>query len=128
MTHIFVLTAAAMLPALFALYDIQEKWIWKSSGVLFAIPMLSLQVTYPARRRKVVGNVPPPSVFAVFVVLGSAVTLAMLGYVLAGLQYCAAAYITALTIDFFTVIFGFLIALDVIMQQPMEVPERPTPH
>jgi len=128
MTHIFVLTAAAMLPALFALYDIQEKWIWKSSGVLFAIPMLSLQVTYPARRRKVVGNGPPPSVFAVFVVLGSAVTLAMLGYVLAGLQYCAAAYITALTIDFFTVIFGFLIALDVIMQQPMEVPERPTPH
>jgi hypothetical protein len=90
--------------------------------------MLSLQVTYPARRRKVVGNGPPPSVFAVFVVLGSAVTLAMLGYVLAGLQYCAAAYITALTIDFFTVIFGFLIALDVIMQQPMEVPERPTPH
>ena len=128
MTHIFVLTAAAMLPALFALYDIQEKWIWKSSGVLFAIPMLSLQVTYPARRRKVVGNGPPPSVFAVFVVLGSAVTLAMLGYVLAGLQYSAAAYITALTIDFFTVIFGFLIALDVIMQQPMEVPERPTPH
>ena len=128
MTHIFVLTAAALLPALFALYDIQEKWIWKSSGVLFAIPMLSLQVTYPARRRKVVGNGPPPSVFAVFVVLGSAVTLAMLGYVLAGLQYCAAAYITALTIDFFTVIFGFLIALDVIMQQPMEVPERPTPH
>jgi hypothetical protein len=40
----------------------------------------------------------------------------MLGYVLAGLEHSAAAYITALTIDFFTVIF---------MQQPMEVPERP---
>jgi hypothetical protein len=49
----------------------------------------------------------------------------MLGYVLAGLQYSAAAYITALTIDFFTVIFGFVVALDVIMQQPMEVSERP---
>ncbi len=125
MTHIFVLTAAAMLPALFALYDIQEKWIWQGSGVLFAIPMLFLQVTYPRRRRKVVGSGPPPAVFAVFVVFGSVVTLAMLGYVLAGSQYIAAAYITGLTIDFFTVAFGFVIATDVIMQQPMEVSERP---
>jgi hypothetical protein len=128
MTHIFVLTAAALLPALLALFDIQEKWIWRTSAVLFALPMLSLQLTYPYRRRKVVGNGPPPSVFAIFVVLGAAVTLAMLGYVLTGLQYSAAAYITALTIDFFTVIFGFLIALDVIMQQPLEVPERPATH
>ena len=120
MTYIFVLTAAALLPALFALYDIQEKWIWRDSAVLFALPMLSLQVTYPRRRRKVVGKGPPPAIFAVFVVLGSAVTLAMLGYVLAGLQYSAAAYITALTIDFFTVAFAFVTALDVIMQQPME--------
>ena len=124
MTHIFVLTAGALLPALFALFDMQEKWIWRGSGVLFALPMLSLQVTYPRRRRKVAGNGPPPGILAVFVVFGSAVTLAMLGYVLAGLQYSAAAYITALTIDFFTVIFGFVTALEVIMQQPMEVPER----
>jgi hypothetical protein len=90
--------------------------------------MLTLQVTYPRRRRKVVGKGPPPAIFAVFVVLGSAATLAMLGYVLAGLQYSAAAYISALTIDFFTVIFGFVIALDVIMQQPMDMSERPAPH
>ena len=128
MTHIFVLTAGALLPALLALYDLQEKWIWRGSGVLFALPMLFLQVTYPCRRRKVVGNGPPPAVFAVFVVLGSVVTLAMLGYVLDGLPHSAAAYITALTIDFFTVIFGFLVALDVIMQQPMEVSERPSTH
>ena len=121
MTYIFVLTAGALLPALLALYDIQEKWIWRGSGVLFALPMLFLQVSYPLRRRKVVGNGPPPAVFAVFVVLGSVVTLAMLGYVLEGLQYNAAAYITALTIDFLTVVFGYLIALDVIMQQPMDV-------
>ena len=127
MTYIFVLAAAALLPALFALYDIQEKWIWRGSGVLFALPMLSLQVTYPHRRRKVAGEGPPPAIFAVLVVLGAAVTLAMLGYVLAGLQYGAAAYITALTIDFFTVVFGFVVALDVIMQQPMELSERPAP-
>jgi hypothetical protein len=125
MTYIFVLMAGALLPVLFALYDVQEQWIWRDSGVLFALPMLSLQVTYPRRRLQAVGKGPPPAVFAVFVVVGSAVTLTMLGYVLAGLEHSAAAYITALTIDFFTVIFGYLIALDVIMQQPMEVPERP---
>jgi len=90
--------------------------------------MLYLQVTYPRRRRELVGEGPPPAIFAVFVVLGSAGTLAMLGYVLDGLEYSAAAYITALTIDFFTVIFGFVIALDVIMQQPMDVPDRPAEH
>jgi hypothetical protein len=127
MTYIFVLTAGALLPALFALYGIQEKWIWRDSGVLFALPMLSLQVTYPIRRRRAVGAGPPPAIFAVLVVLGSAVTLSMLGYILGGLQYVAAAYITALTIDFFTVIFGFVVALDVIMQQPTEVPDRPAP-
>src|ERR1700691_4051021 len=108
MTHIFVLTAAALLPALLALDYIQETWIWRVSGGLFALPMLFLQVTYPHRRRKVIGSGPPPSIFAVFVVLGAAVTLAMLVYVLAGLEYSAAVYITALTIDFFTTVFGFM--------------------
>ena len=128
MTYIFVLTAAALLPALLALYDMQEKLIWRGSAVLFALPMLSLQVTYPHRRRKVVGTGPPPAIFAVFVVAGAAVTLAMLGYVLAGSQYVAAAYITALTIDFFTVAFAFVTAVDVIMNQPMDVSERPAQH
>jgi hypothetical protein len=124
MTHIFVLTAAALLPALFALYEMQEAWIWRTSAVLFALPMLFLQLTYPHRRRKLIGKGPPPGIFAVFVVSGAVVTLAMLVYALGGLQYSAAAYMTALTVDFFTVIFGFVVALDVIMQQP-DVPERP---
>lgn len=128
MTYVFVLTAGALLPVLLALYDIQEKWIWQGSAVLFGLPMLSLQATYPRRRRKVAGKGPPPAIFAVFVVVGSAVTLAMLVYVLDGLQYSAAAYITALTVDFFTVVFAYVIALDVIMQQPMEVAERPAPY
>jgi hypothetical protein len=127
MSYIFVLTAGALLPSLFALYDVQETWVWRGSVVIFALPMLSLQVTYPRRRRRVVGDGPPPAIFAVFVVLGSATTLAMLCYVLEGLPNSAAAYITALTIDFFTVIFGFLVALDVIMQQPMEAAVRPAP-
>ena len=128
MTYIFVLTAGALLPVILALYDIQEKWIWQGSAVLFGLPMLFLQVTFPRRRRKAVGKGPPPSVFAVFVVFGSAVTLAMLGYVLEGFRYSAAAYITALTIDFFTVVFGYVVALEVIMQQPLEESERQAPR
>ncbi|MGA2549788.1 MAG: hypothetical protein ABSF50_06530 [Burkholderiaceae bacterium] len=128
MTYIFVLTAGALLPVLFGLYDIPETWIWRGSVVLFALPMLFLQITYPRRRRKVVGEGPPPAIFAVFVVLGSMVTLAMIGYVLGGFQFSAAAYITGLTIDFFTVVFGFLTALDVILQQPMEASEREAPR
>ena len=93
--------------------------------MLFALPMLSLQVTYPRRRRKVVGKGPPSAIFVVFVLFGSAVTLATLGYVLLDLPYSAAAYITGLTIDFFTVAYAFVTALDIIMQQPIEVSERP---
>ncbi|MGO9949377.1 MAG: hypothetical protein ACLPWG_21320, partial [Steroidobacteraceae bacterium] len=37
MTYIFVLTAGALLPALLALYDVQEKWIWRGSAVLFGL-------------------------------------------------------------------------------------------
>ena len=132
MTHIFVLTAAALLPALFALYDVRETWIWRSSAVLFALPMLSLQVTYPHRRRKFVGTGAPPAILAVFVIFGAAVTLSMLGYVLSGRPYSAAVYVTAVAIDFFTVVFAYLVALDVIMrdvdlQEPPEGSERPSP-
>ena len=44
----------------------------------------------------------------------------MLVYLLLDARYSAAVYITALSIDFFTVVFGFLNALDIIMQQPMD--------
>src|SRR5580700_7152531 len=53
MTHLFVLTGGALLPSLLALYDIQGKWLWRGSGLIFALPMLFLQLTYPLRRRKV---------------------------------------------------------------------------
>jgi hypothetical protein len=128
MTYIFVLTAGALLPVVLALYDMRETWIWRGSAVAFALPMLSLQVTYPHRRRKVVGEGPPPAILAVLVVLGSAATLTMLGYVLGGFEYSAAAYITGLTVDFFTVVFGFVVALDIILEQPIEVSDRSAQH
>jgi hypothetical protein len=125
MTYAFVLTAAALLPALLALFDMEESWLWRVSGMLFALPMLALQVSYPRRRRKIVGSPPPLPIFAVFVLLGSVTTAAMLIYLLLDIRYAPGVYITALTVDFFTVVYGFLNALDIIMQQPAEVPERP---
>jgi len=123
MTYSFVLTGAALLPALFAFYGMEETWIWRLSGVIFALPMLALQVSYSARRRRLVGEGAPLPIMAVFVVLGSTVTAAMLVYVLVETRYAAAVYLTAITVDFFTVIFGFLNALDIIMQQPIESSE-----
>jgi len=90
MTYVFVLTAGALLPALLALYDVDEKWIWRTSVVLFGLPLLALQASYPYRRRKVVGDGPPPAIFAVFVVVGAATTLATLGCILADLPHSAA--------------------------------------
>ena len=60
-----------------------------------------------------------PVGFAVFIVVGSAAIAAMLIYIIGGFEYQAAAYITALTTNFFTTAFGFVTALDVIMQQPV---------
>jgi len=118
MTYVFVLTAAALLPVLLALFDMREGSIWRVSAVLFALPMLALQTTYSVRRRRLVGEGAPLPIMAVFVVLGSAVTLTMVIYLLFSVQYGPAVYITALSMDFFTVVYGFLNALDIIMQQP----------
>ena len=118
MTYVFVLMAATLLPALLALFGVGEVLIWHISGALFALPMLALQTTYSVRRRRLVGQGAPLPIMAVFVVLGSLVTLAMLICLLFSVQYGPAIYVTALTIDFFTVIYGFLNALDIIMQQP----------
>ena len=81
--------------------------------------MLVLLLTYSHRRRKAVGTGLPPVGFAVFIVVGSAAIAAMLIYIIGGFEYRAAAYITALTTNFFTTAFGFVTALDVIMQQPV---------
>jgi len=124
MTFIFVLVAGALLPALLALYELPDQWVWRGAGLVFGCPMLLLQATYPRRRRNVVGSGPPPVVFAVLVVVGVVATMTMLACVLAGCPCRAAVYITALTVDFFTVVFGYLMALEIIMQQPLEVRER----
>ena len=120
LTQLFVLTAGALLPPVLALYDVAERSVWLCSAILFGVPMLGLLTTYPHRRRVVAGNRPPRIVLWIFVVLGAAVVGAMLIDVVAGFGNEAAAYVTALTINFLTTAFAFVAALDVIMRQPTE--------
>jgi len=120
LVHLFILTGAALLPPLLGLWNVSEAWLWRVASLCFAIPMLALLLTYPHRRPKAVGEGPPTVGLAVFVVLGIAAIAAMLVYIIGGFEYQAAAYITALTANFFTTAFGFMIALEVIMQQPID--------
>ena len=120
LTQIFTLTGGALLPPLLGLYDVSESWLWRIAAACFGIPMLALLLTYPLRRRKAVGKGPPPAVFAVFVVLGSATIAGMLIYVIGGFKYQAAAYVTALTVNFFTAAFALVTGLEVIMREPID--------
>ncbi|MFY9838499.1 MAG: hypothetical protein WAK55_18905 [Xanthobacteraceae bacterium] len=119
LVHFFILTCGALLPPLLGLWDVSEAWLWRVSALCFAIPMLALLATYSHRRRKTVGTGPPPAGFAVFVIVGSAAIAAMLVYIIGGFEYQPAAYVTGLTVNFFTAAFGFVTALDVILQQPV---------
>jgi ABC-type amino acid transport system permease subunit len=115
LTQVFLLTWGAVLPPLLMLYGLSEDEVWKIAAVLFAIPMLTFLLTYSRRRQKATGERPPRLVHAVFVVVGSGVVVAMVIYVLAGFTHGAAAYISALVLDFFTLAYAFVTALDVIL-------------
>lgn len=123
-THLFLVTWGALLPPVFGLYNMPEIWIWKISALLFALPMLIHLLTYPYRRRRAADIKQSRIIYAVFVVFGCASLVGMLVYVLGSFPYAPAAYITALTLNFFTLAFVFVVALDFILKQPVEHPHR----
>jgi hypothetical protein len=117
LVHLMVLTGGALLPSLLALFDMPEASIWPVAAVIFAVPKLLLLFSYPYRRRKAVGQNAPLVFYVVFVGLGSLVVVAMLITILGGFKHAAAAYVTALVLNFFICAFAFVMALDVIMRQ-----------
>ena len=117
LVHLMVLTGGALLPSLLALFEVPEASIWPAAAVIFAVPKVLLLLSYPYRRRRVVGQNPPVIVYLVFVGFGSLVVAAMAIYVLAGFKYAAASYATALVVNFFSCAFAFVMALDRIMGQ-----------
>jgi hypothetical protein len=124
-SHLFLVTWGSLLPPVLALYGIPEDWIWEVSAVLFAVPMLIHLLTYPYRRRRAHDTVQSRTIYFIFVVLGAASLVGMLIYIFAGFPHAPAAYVTALLINFFTLAFVFVVALDFILkQQPTKQPER----
>ena len=124
-SHLFLVTWGSLLPPVLALYGIPDDWIWRVSAILFAVPTLIHLLTYPYRRRKADDRLQSLTIYFVFVVIGSASLIGMLVYVLADLPHSPAAYITALLINFFTLAFVFVVALDYLLKQkPFKQPEK----
>lgn len=119
--HLLVLTAGALIPVLLNFYEIPEALVWKVSSLMFGIPMLALLLSYPRRRKAVYGKQAPPVVLVTFVGLGSVSLVAMIAYVFGGFEYPSAAYMTALTVNFFTTALGFWIALDFIITHQTDI-------
>jgi hypothetical protein len=115
--HLTLLAAGALLPAILALYDLAEPWIWKTSALLYGLPMLALLLSYHRRRLAVTGKRAPPVVLAVFVGLASLSIAAMIGYVFWNFAHPAAAYASALTVNFVTTAYAFVMALEVILSE-----------
>ena len=118
--HAVVLIGGALLPPLLQLYALPEAIVWRAAALIFGLNYLWLLLSFSHRRVVAAGHAPPRLVKIIFIGLGSASIVAMIAYVLAGLPQSAAVYITALTLNFFTLAFSFVIALEVILRQPAE--------
>ena len=117
--HSLVLTGGALLPMLLDLYGLPDALVWKVAALVFGLPMLLLLLTYPHRRVVATGSPPPPFVLAMFVVAGSLVLIAMMIDVLGNFGHGAAVYVTAVTVNFFLLAAAFVIAIEVVLRQPV---------
>jgi hypothetical protein len=115
--HFFWLAAGGIFPSVLSLYELPEQWVWRASALLFGLPMLWLLLTYQRRRIAATGKAAPLRIVIIFIGLGSLSVLAMIGYVFANLAYPAAAYASAITINFVTHGYAVVTALEVILSQ-----------
>jgi hypothetical protein len=115
--HFFWMAGGALIPPILALYDLSDGVIWKASALLFGLPMLAILLSYPHRRVAATGKTTPPVILAIFVGVGCLSLAAMIAYVFANFAHPAAAYATALTVNFLTHGFAFVTALEVILKQ-----------
>jgi hypothetical protein len=115
--HFFWLSAGAIFPSVFSLYDLPEPWVWKASALMFGLPMLALLLTYQRRRIAATGKAAPPQIVVVFIGIGSLSLVAMIGYVFGNFAHPAAAYASAITVNFLSHAFAVVTALEVILSQ-----------
>ena len=109
----FIVAACALMPALVALYGLEESLVWRVSGVLSALPILIFVASIPRRRREATGAPVPIFVRTMLVVQASAGGL-MLFVAAWSPSKAAAIYSTAVTVMLFSSCVAYLYVLDVI--------------
>lgn len=119
-SHLSVVAAGALLPPILALYDLPEPLVWKIASLLFGLPLLAMLLTYGHRRHAATGTPAPTIIMAVFVALGALSLVAMIAAIFLGLAPAAAVYVTALAVNFLTLAFAFVVALEVILRQEVK--------
>ena len=115
--QLFMIAAGAVIPPALALYKLPEGWVWKASALLFGLPMLTLLLTYQRRRIAATGKPAPFPIRAVFFGVGPVSLVGMISYIFANFEHQAAAYASAVTVNFLIHGFAFVIALEVILRQ-----------
>jgi hypothetical protein len=83
--------------------------------------MLAILLTYQRRRIAKTGKAAPLAIVVVMMGIGSTSIAAMIAYVFANVGHPEAAYISAVGINFLTHAFSFVVALEVILGQPLDV-------
>ena len=115
--HFFWLAAGAIFPSVLSLYELPEQWVWRASALLFGLPMLAILLTHQRRRMSATGKTAPPQIVIVFIGLGSLSLVSMIGYVFGNFAHPAAAYASAITVNFLTHCYAVVTALEVILSQ-----------
>jgi hypothetical protein len=120
MSHLFLIMGGALVPPMLGLYGLSDVWLWKTSALIFGLPMLVTLLSYQRRRIAKTGKAAPLAIKVVLMGIGSASLVAMIGYVFADLPHPEAAYISALGINFLTHSFSFVVALEVILSHSVD--------
>jgi hypothetical protein len=125
--HFFWIAAGALFPAALGLYTESSPFIWKTSALLFGLPMLGILLSYPRRRFAVTGKRAPPSILILFLGAGSLSTAIMIASVFSGFSHPAAAYASAILVNFVAHGIAVVVALEVILRQQERVTKAVKP-
>lgn len=114
--HCVWFALGALTPPLLALFDLPKSVVWKTSALVFGLPMLALLLSFQHRRIKATGHGAPPFILVVMVGLGSLSLVAMIAAEWFGFA-AAGSYAAALLFNFGTLALSFLVALEVILRE-----------
>jgi len=118
LTHALILVEGALLPSILRLFELSDQVAWKGSAVGFGIPLLVYLVTYPTRRKSATGQFPSRFAFVVYIGVGIISTLFMIGYLMTGWPHPEAVYVAVLVVNFFTLSFTLVQALELLLREP----------